>query len=162
MENYSIEIELVDTAGNVIKKPNCTCLIDKEEITKGRTGKFVKKFEFEEKATHNIDFNDLKIILNFVKDKEEDKINVDKTKLKVIVDKKKVAVDKETILYNVAWDINEKKQIIVIKVIEGEELTVDNGEEEVENETEKEVVENTTEESQSNDKISKILAKAKK
>ena len=162
MENYSIEIELVDTAGNVIKKPNCTCLIDKEEITKGRTGKFVKKFEFEEKATHNIDFNDLKIILNFVKDKEEDKINVDKTKLKVIVDKKKVAVDKETILYNVAWDINEKKQIIVIKVIEGEELTVDNSEEEVENETEKEVVENTTEESQSNDKISKILAKAKK
>ena len=117
MENYSIEIELIDKLGKVIKSKDTACTINKEELTSSRSGKFSIQSEFQKKETYNINLNDTKLVLNFVKCKDEDKIDTAKTKLKVVVDRKKVELEPDTISNNIEWNINEKKQTIVIKVI---------------------------------------------
>ena len=72
MENYGVEIELIDNAGNIIKKKDAICLINKEEIAKNRANKYIIQCEYEPKAQYNILFDGFSLVLNVVKDKKED------------------------------------------------------------------------------------------
>ena len=155
MENYSIEIELIDKAGKIVKDNDIICKINEEEITKNKSGKYSIKNDFQAKAVYNIEFANVNLILNMVKNKDNDTIDIDKTKLKVVVKDKKVNVEKQTISNNIAWSINEDKQSIIIKIIKDDESK--------ENENAKTDGNSKSDSSSSNEeKISKILDKAKK
>ncbi|MBO5349564.1 MAG: RNA polymerase sigma factor RpoD [Clostridia bacterium] len=182
MKNYGIEVELIDKTGKSIKNNKFICKINKEEISKDKSGRFLLKEKFEdinEKKLYKIDCDEKTIYLNVVinEEDEQSKIDTKKTKLVIIEDNKKLNVNKETILKNIAWSIDEKNQIIIIKIIAGEEVVINKKATNTENkkvetknelntksnnkkETKKSEESKVSEESK--DKINKILEKAKK
>ena len=123
MENYSIEIEIIDNAGNIIKKKDALCIINKEEVAKNRANKYIIQCEYAPKTQYDIVFDDVSFVLNVVKDKKEDLIDTKKTKLKLISNKKKIELEQGSEESNVVWEINEKKQIIIIKLISNEVIS---------------------------------------
>ena len=167
MKNYSIEVELIDKTGKNIKDNKYICKINEEEISKDKNGKFLLKEKFEdvnEKKSYKIDCDGKIINLNVFTDNksEQSKIDLKKTKITVTEDGKKVNINKETILKNIAWSIDEKAQVILIKII-SDEKSVNNknqNNEETKNENKKSGKSKVSEESQN--KINKILEKAKK
>lgn len=154
MKNYSIEIELIDSNGKKIKNSDATCQINDDAVEKNKSGKFIIKGNFEEvktKKAYEILCADKVLNLSFVKSKDEDEIDPDKTKLAVKAGSKKVNIEKQSISNDVAWTINEEKQVIDIKIIcrseEKEEKKSDNKDESTPSKDEK---------------IAKVLEKAKK
>ena len=160
MKNYSIEVELIDQTGNSIEN-NLVCTVNKEEISKNKTGAFVFKQKFEEaeeKNTLKINVNNIDLVLSLVIDKEEEKINAKKTKLSVVSDGKKVALEPITISNNIAWDIDCKKQIVSIKLIDiADGFIEDSIAEEDSNNAKK-----SDHSDNNNEKIDKLVDKAKK
>ena len=181
MKNYSIEIELIDKTGKNINK-EMICNINDSSIKKGKNDIYVYKDKFEgadKKQSINMSINDKELVLNLVLDVEDEKKEEKKTKLYIKDGKKKEEIDRESITGNIAWDIDEKKPVIIIKVISDEEIEDEDMLEEVslidepaeESEpVEKEVKEKKTEaakeekkvSSEENDKLDKIVEQAKK
>ena len=158
MKNYSIELELIDQTGKNINNNNSYCEINNNEITKNKNGLFVIKEKFEDvedKKLFEINFNNAELVLNLVVDEET--INSKKTKLAIIRNGKKVNIEKETISNNIAWNIDEKKQVILIKAI----CMKNDKEKEPQNE-EKASKEEVKTSKDNQEKINKILEKAKK
>ena len=160
MKNYSIELELIDQTGKNINDNNSYCEINNNEIAINKNGIFLVKEKFEdieEKKTYKITCNDIELVLNVVID--EDKIVAKKTKLSIVEDGKKVNIEKETIINNIAWNIDEKKQLILIKLISMQENKIQDAktEEKVSKKEEK-----TKSSTDNQEKINKILEKAKK
>ena len=119
MKNYVVEIGLIDGTGKNIND-DVTCKINKEEISKNKDGAFVFKGKFEdsgEKNTLDISFAEKDIILNLALNVEDESINEKKTKLYTVVDGKKVVVDRDSIVENIAWNIDVKKPIVTIKIL---------------------------------------------
>ena len=167
MKNYSIEVELIDKTGKSIKDNKYICKINEEEVSKDKTGKFLLKEKFEDisgKKSYKVDCDEKIINLNVVIDEKSDQPKIDskKTKLTITDDGKKVNINKETILKNIAWSIDEKSQVILIKIISDEKSVNNKKQNNVEsvNEERKSGKSKISEESQ--DKINKILEKAKK
>ena len=124
MKNYSIEIELIDKTGKNIDK-EMICNINGSSIKKGKNDIYVYKDKFEnadKKQSINMLINDKELVLNLVLDVEDEKIVEKKTKLYIKDGKKKEEIDRESITGNIAWDIDEKKPVIIIKVISDEEI----------------------------------------
>ena len=111
MENYSIEIEIIDNAGNIIKKKDAVCIINKEEIAKNRANKYMIQCEYTPKAQYNIVFDEVSFVLNVVKDKKENIIDIKKTKLKLINNKKKIELERDSETNNVVCCLYLNKKI---------------------------------------------------
>ncbi len=170
MKNYSIEIELIDKAGKSIKNNKISCNFDGEEVSKDKSGKFLLKEDFEninEKKSYNIECNNKDMNLDIVINNQSDKPKIDykKTKLSIIENGKKANIEKQTILKNIAWNIDEKNQVIIIKIIDGDENAkskkADNDETAKTKKSDKKVGDSNISQI-SEDKINKILEKAKK
>ena len=154
MKNYSIEIELIDSNGKKIKNSEATCQINDDAIEKNKSGKFVIKENFEDvktKKVYEIQCADKILNLTLEKNKDEDVINDENTKLAVKVGSKKVNVEKKSISNNIAWTINEATQVIDIKIICNSEAKEEKGADSKDG--------NVT---SKDDKIAKLLEKAKK
>ena len=154
MKSYSIEIELIDSTGKKIKNSEAICKINDEELEKSKSGKFAIKENFEDvksKKVYNIECEDKNINLTLVKSKEDECIDEEKTKLTVKDGSKKINVEKQSISNNVAWTINEEKQLIAIKIISDSE-----------NQNENEEPAKKEKNGSSDEKINKLLEKAKK
>ena len=174
MKNYSVEIELIDQTGNIVEN-DLVCTINKEEISKNKNGAFAYKEKFEEaeeKNTFKINVKDIDLVLNVVINKEEEKIDIKKTKLAIVIDGKKEKIEKETISNNLAWNIDEKKQKVNIKLIDFNEDgkedidNIEDSEEEIDEPKEvketKAVKGSEKASEKGNDKITRIVEKAKK
>ena len=124
MKNYSIEIELIDKTGKSAKDNKNICKINDNEISKDRSGKFLLKEKYEDvegKKLYIIKCGNKTIYLDTVMDKKNIKIDTKKTKLSVIENENSINIEKETIRDNIAWSIDEKNQIIIIKIIAEEQ-----------------------------------------
>ena len=170
MKNYSIEIELIDKTGKSIKNNKISCNFDGEEVSKDKSGRFTLKEDFEnvnEKKSYNIECNNKDMNLDLVINNESDKPKIDykKTKLSIIENGKKANIEKQTILKSIAWNIDEKNQVIIIKIIDGDEIVKskksDNDETTKTKKSDKKVGDSNISQI-SDDKINKILEKAKK
>ena len=155
MENYSIEIELIDKDGKSNKNSKAICKINGEEIKKSKNGKFNINNESEEtkKSQYNIEINNMAITLVVVKNQKEGSIDLSKTKLTIIEDKKKINIEQGSVSNNIAWIIDEVDQVIRIKII------TNDAQESSENVKSDAKQDNTL---TGDEKIDKILAKAKK
>ncbi len=168
MKSYSIEIELIDGTGKCVENKNVACSINNESISKNKDNIYVFKEKFENvdsKQNIPIVFGKKNLKLNLVLDKDDEKINIKKTKLCFIEDNQEEEIDRESIFKNVAWDISEKKPVIIIKVIytgndsdlANDEVTDGN----MENLNDENAEKKSTS-SNNSDKINKIVEKAKK
>ena len=120
MKSYSIEIELIDRTGKNVDS-DVNCVINSRNISRNSSGVFSFKEEFEgsnESNIYNISFGANELKLNLFLDIFEEKINQKKTKLLLISNGKEISIDKESIKNNIAWNIDAKRQIVLIKVID--------------------------------------------
>ena len=163
MKSYSIEIELIDKTGKNINK-NITCNINNSSVEKSKNNIYVYKEKFEDvekKRDINILFGKKVLELNLVLDVNDEQINEKKTKLFIILKGKKVEIDRESIMENIAWDINEKKPVVIIKVIydKADDSLVESSTESNDENATKTGAKTTQDE---NEKINKIIEQAKK
>ena len=175
MKSYSIEIELIDRTGKNLNK-DITCSINDSIIKKSKSNTYVYKEKFEEsekKQSISILLDDKELVLDLVLDVDDEMIIAKKTKLYAKNGKKKVEIDRETITEDIAWDIDEKKPFIAIRAIYDEEDPIEDVQdieedikedtsEEVKEESQKENKEENKSASEEDEKISKIVEKAKK
>ena len=175
MKSYSIEIELIDRTGKNLNK-DITCSINDSIIKKSKSNTYVYKEKFEEsekKQSISILLDDKELVLDLVLDVNDEMIIAKKTKLYAKNGKKKVEIDRETITEDIAWDIDEKKPFIAIRAIYDEEDPIEDVQdieedikedtsEEVKEESQKENKEENKSASEEDEKISKIVEKAKK
>ena len=179
MKNYSIEIELIDRTGKNLNK-DITCSINDSSIKKSKSNTYVYKEKFgdsEKKQSINILLDEKELVLNLVLDVDDEMIIAKKTKLYAKNGKKKVEIDRESITEDIAWDIDEKKPFITIRAIYDEEESIEENlpeteeisEEPTENvegikeeKVENEVKEEIKPASEEDEKINKIVEKAKK
>ena len=175
MKSYSIEIELIDRTGKNLNK-DITCSINDSIIKKSKSNTYVYKEKFEEsekKQSISILLDDKELVLDLVLDVDDEMILAKKTKLYAKNGKKKVEIDRETITEDIAWDIDEKKPFIAIRAIYDEEDPIEDVQdieedikedtsEEVKEESQKENKEENKSASEEDEKISKIVEKAKK
>ena len=160
MKNYSIEIELIDATGKNVEK-NVICKINDSNIEKSKSNNYAYKAKFEDapkKQNINILFSKKELVLALVLDIEDEKINAKKTALYIVKDGEKEEIDRESITENIAWDINEKKPVVDIKVIYDvdDESIVEASSEELNS------AENSKISKENSDKIEKIIEQAKK
>lgn len=149
MKNYGIEVEVIDKTGKNIDNNSIKCIINDNEILKDKKCKFVLKDNFEKEEIekeYKIICNDKEINLKIVLE-ENLLISLEETKLYLLEDNKKINIKKETISHKIAWNINENRQIIIIKIIADDIKNI-----------EKDAEKNTDNKS----KIDKIIEKAKK
>ena len=121
MKNYSIEIELIDKTGKSIKKNNSSCKINSVEISADKKGVYVLNQDFEKaenKNNYKIECGNKTISLKLAIN--NGKISYKNTKLELSESNKKVEVEKETIVNNLAWSIDQKNQAVLIKIIVGD------------------------------------------
>ena len=175
MKSYSIEIELIDRTGKNLNK-DITCSINDSIIKKSKSNTYVYKEKFEEsekKQSISILLDDKELVLDLVLDVDDEMIIAKKTKLYAKNGKKKVEIDRETITEDIAWDIDEKKPFIAIRAIYDEEDPIEDVQdveedikedtsEEVKEESQKENKEENKSASEEDEKINKIVEKAKK
>ena len=162
MKNYGIEIELIDKSGKNIKCDDVICKINNAEIIKGKDGKFLLKKDFEngiEKENYKIECVNKILNINLIINDE--KINSKKIKIETEINNKKVNIDEQTLVDNIAWKFDSKKQIIIVKIIADETKNINTNN--VVKET-KQAQDTTKNKSKNNnqDKIDKIVEKAKK
>ena len=150
MENYSIEIELIDKDGKNIKNSKAICTVNDEEIKKNKNGKYCVRNDAEnsKKNQYDITLGEEQLTL-VVKNAKDGSIDLGKTKLNKISGKKNINIEQGDIENNIAWVIDEVDQVIRVKVIS--EVVPEVKEETAPSET-----------NSGNDKIDKIIAKAKK
>ena len=160
MKNYGIEIEIIDKSGKNINGKEFICKINDKEVSENKDGIFLLKEKFEDagdKKSYKIECADKKINVNIVI-KDDNEIDIKKLKLSTVKDGKKVNIEEQTLVDNIAWKFNKKNQTILIKIIseEVEKETSKNGK----SENKKEV--STKKSVDKQDKIDKIIEKAKK
>ena len=160
MKNYGIEIEIIDKSGKNINGKEFICKINDKEVSENKDGMFLLKEKFEDagdKKSYKIECADKKINVNIVI-KDDNEIDIKKLKLSTVKDGKKVNIEEQTLVDNIAWKFNKKNQTILIKIIseEVEKETSKNGK----SENKKEV--STKKSVDKQDKIDKIIEKAKK
>ena len=164
MKNYSIEIELIDETGKNVDK-DITCKINHNEITKNKNGIYVFKQKFEdseEKNKFEIEFGNKKLVLNLFLDKQDEKINEKKSKLCSKIDNEKIEIDPESIVNNIAWNIDNKKKLIIIKIINNPNENIDEEESGKINKEESKKLTKTDKNIDSQEKINRVIEKAKK
>ena len=159
MKNYSIEIELIDKTGKNLKNNKQTCKINNQEVSKDKSGRFLLKQTFtnvSSKELYQIECDETIMSLNLIIDtkSEDTKIDSKKTKLSVYENGKKINIEKETILNNIAWSIDERNQVIMIKLICKQNNSIVKKEEKKSDESKAFP--------ESEERINKILEKAKK
>ena len=121
---------------------------------------FLLKEKFEDagdKKSYKIECADKKINVNIVI-KDDNEIDIKKLKLSTVKDGKKVNIEGQTLVDNIAWKFNKKNQTILIKII-SEEVEKETSKNE-KSENKKEV--STKKSVDKQDKIDKIIEKAKK
>ena len=160
MKNYGIEIEIIDKSGKNINGKEFICKINDKEVSENKDGMFLLKEKFEDagdKKNYKIECADKKINVNIVI-KDDNEIDIKKLKLSTVKDGKKVNIEEQTLVDNIAWKFIKKNQTILIKIIseEVEKETSKNGK----SENKKEV--STKKSVDKQDKIDKIIEKAKK
>ena len=160
MKNYGIEIEIIDKSGKNINGKEFICKINDQEVSENKDGMFLLKEKFEDagdKKSYKIECADKKINVNIVI-KDDNEIDIKKLKLSTVKDGKKVNIEEQTLVDNIAWKFNKKNQTILIKII-SEEVEKETSKNE-KSENKKEV--STKKSVDKQDKIDKIIEKAKK